>query len=154
MIKKIVMSILMGVLLAGLVIAPVGCCSRTAVDGTVTKSFSNCLSSSQDMVCSPSPAVMATLAAAGPILTYLAAILAPGSELLVGILTSQATINSIQAGLCVTVTELNNLIKVLSSSEVALAQAQLTKQAFTMKKAAPNTVNVQPLVDWGKTAKQ
>ena len=62
--------------------------------------------------------------------------------------TVQGAITAIQGGVCVSVTQLNNLIAWLQSEE------SKTIQAKAMVKAGPvkaTVINVQPLIDWRDT---
>lgn len=103
----------------------------------------------QDKVCNPPAGVMALINSAAPVVAAIIAAAVPGSAVYVAAVANQQTITAIQAGVCVSLTQLNNLIDFLQSPEVQ--QAQL-KMMAGKKAAAP--INVQPLVDWRDKSKK
>lgn len=109
-------------------------CCKGMVNGVETKSFSNCLAKTQPYVCNPSPAVIATANAIIPILLNIKDTFIPGTAAF----NAYVTAENILTVACVTVTDLQALINFF--------------QAQKMAKAGVKGINLQPLIDWSKTA--
>lgn len=129
--KKILAIILILAFMASL-----SACCKGMVNGVETKSASNCLKMAQPYVCNPSPAVIATANAIIPILLNIKDTFIPGTAAF----NAYVTAENILTVACVTVTDLQALINFF--------------QAQKMAKAGIKGVNLQPLIDWSKTAKK
>ena len=125
-----------------------GCCSWTATDGTVTKSFSNCFKVAQDKACNPPAAVMAIVNMAAPLLVTFLNLAVPGTTAYINAANALVAVKTIQNTGCILLTDLNNLIAYLQSAD--FAQAQNMVAAAEMKKGlkAQPPIDAQPLVDW------
>jgi hypothetical protein len=123
-----------------------GCCANTAPDGTVTKSFSNCLTTGPlGFICSPTPAQQATAAA---MLIALDAAQAAGAIFYppLGIAQASAVLNTIKAGGCFLVAQLAEAFKVVDAANAATAKAQakmLKMAPVTLPEYAPLRVFVK-----------
>ena len=115
-----------------------GCCSYTALDGTVTKSFPNCFKTAADKVCNAPQSVLNIADVVINLLKPEVAILVPGSAALLAYVTAQ----NIKSTGCATLTSLNNLIAFIEGFNTAQVKA------MAGKKAVPVGINVQPLQDW------
>lgn len=93
-----------------------GCCTRTAPDGTVTKSFSNCIKAADEMVCNPPATVQSIAAVAAPLLATLLNVLVPASSEWVNANNAYTVALSIQSGICVGGGQLANFIAFLESN--------------------------------------
>ena len=122
-----------------------GCCAATAPDGTVTKSFSNCLTTGPvGFICNPTPAQQATAAA---MLAALDAAQAAGAIFFppLGIAQASAVLNTIRAGGCFLVAQLAEAFKAVDAANVAVAQAQL-KALKTAPPALPEYPELRAFV--------
>jgi hypothetical protein len=118
-----------------------GCCERL-VNGTVTKSFPNCLIKAEAFICNPPPEVVSLLNTANPLFVEILNKLIPGTEEYVTVNSVAATANKIQAGGCVLMTQLDALISYLQTSVFKSAEAKM------MAKKATKATDVQVLINW------
>jgi hypothetical protein len=132
MVKKI----LFAMLLLALMGIFAGCaCPRADTNGTITKSFANCLQTGQDIVCNASPDVLAGANLLINVLKGVASAYIPGTAEFSALITAQ----NIQSVGCSTLTGLNGLIAYLQS----------TQGKTMMAKAGPmKTVSPQPFINW------
>ena len=128
------------ILYLAVAMALVGCCSLTAPDGTVTKSFSNCLATAQDKVCNASPDVLAVADTVIALVKPFIATALPGSAILMAYVTA----TNIKTYGCAGIADLNLLI--------AFIQGYNTQNTMAMKtgmmKMPPAAINTQVLIDW------
>lgn len=136
--KVMVLVMVLGLLAAG-------CCTRM-VGGKETKSFGNCLATAQDYVCNPPQEVVAVVTTAAPLLVTVVNALVPGTAAYINAVNAAQTAQALQSGLCVFVTDLNNLISVLQSPDTQAAQAKMVSA-----KALPAPINTQVLINWEVT---
>lgn len=132
-------------ILLALTLAVSGCCSFTAADGTVTKSFANCFKIAQTQVCNADPAAIATADAVLAILKPIAGTLIPGSSAYLALITAQG----IKDTGCATLTALNSLIAFLDGFNTAKTLA-----AVQLKKGAAVAIDPTPLVNWRDRSKK
>jgi hypothetical protein len=121
-------------------LASFGCCTLTAPDGTVTKSFSNCLTTTQDKVCNASPDVLAVADTVLALVKPFIATALPGSAILMAYVTA----TNIKTYGCAGITELNLLIAFIQGYNI---QAPVAAKAGMMK-APLATIDVSPLLNW------
>jgi hypothetical protein len=123
-----------------------GCsCPRADSNGVITKSFSNCLLTAQDIVCNPSAEVLAETNVFLAIIKGVAEAFVPGTAAFMARITAEniATIG------CATVTGLNGLISYMQSTQ--FQQAQVMQMKKGIKATAP--ISPQPFIDWRDTKK-
>lgn len=101
-----------------------------------------CLKQVQDKVCSPPPEVMAVVNAVAPAVGLIIATAVPGSASFVTAVANQQTITAIQGGVCVSVTQLNNLIAFIQG----LNQAKAGVKAF-------KPYDADALIEWRDKSK-
>ena len=124
-----------------------GCCQRLGTDGKVTKSFPNCLIKAQEFICAPPEAAKEVVTAAIPLLVATLNTMIPGTSGFINVNSAAATAENIRQGLCVFVTDLNNLIGVLQT-----VSAQETQAKMLRTKALAKPIDVQVLINWKVTA--
>ena len=134
------------VLVMVLSLVSMGCCSLTAPDGTVTKSPLNCLKTAQDKVCNAPANVIAVIDAVITVAEMAVAAFVPGTAAYIAAVQSFGTAVSIKDGLCVSLTQLNQLIDFLQNPQV---QAMQAKKGIMKAQAVP----VDPFIQWRNTAK-
>lgn len=120
-----------------------GCCEKVGVDGTVTESFSNCLSFSEDVqefICNPPANVVALAEAAGPFIT-----LGLAAGLPEALPAYQAVVAILSGGMaCATIKQVNALIALLSGDQAKKFRAKAIQPSF----------DTAPLQAWLATAKK
>ena len=109
----------------------------TIVGLTLSLTGATCLQNVQTKVCNPPADVMVVANMAVTLLETALAAFVPGSAAYVALLGPYATATAIQGGVCVSVTQLNNLIAYLQSPPATKMMAK--------RKAV---LNVQALIDW------
>ena len=95
----------------------------------------------QKISCNPPDSVIAVANAVIAMLLPELNILVPGS----GAFDAYITAQNIAAGICISATQLENLITWLQSKESQVAQTRTMVKAGPMKAKA---INIQPLLDW------
>jgi len=104
------------------------------------------LQTAQDIACNPPQAVIDVANAAAPLVAVAVNIALPGSAAYVIAVTVQGAITAIQAGACVTLTQINAVIAWLQSDEAKALQTQAMAKAGPAKAQAP--ISSQALIDW------
>ena len=132
------------IMISILCLALMGCCSYTATDGTVSKSFGNCFKTAQDKVCGATADQIAIADAVIALLKPVLSTLVPGSAAFTAFVTAQ----SIKDTGCAVLSDLNVMIAFIQGINT---QNQLA--AAKGLKMAPAVINVQPLIDWRNKGK-
>jgi len=109
-----------------------------------------CMQNIQTQACNPPAAVISMLPVAITIITMALSAFVPGTAAYLAAVNASAVANSIEVGVCVSVTQLNALIAFLQSSDVKSLQTKAMVKAGPMKARA---LNIQPLQDWAATFK-
>ena len=100
-----------GVLVLVSILALVGgCCTRTNVNGVTTKSFTNCLTTAQQMLCNPTDAEKASALAIENFLTSGAVVVGAIAGIPITPAAAQAVFVTIASGACVVATDLQNAL--------------------------------------------
>jgi hypothetical protein len=134
------------VLVFGLIMA--GCCTKVGTDGKTTKSFSNCLDSVQNVVCTPTTAVIDVVTAGVTIIEVIIGSAIPGSAVFIAATDAKTVAGYILKGSCVTFEQFDKLISFLSSDTFKTAQVKMAPKTG-LKAAVPvKTVDVKVLTDW------
>ncbi len=135
--KILVFMLVIGVFMSSLMI---GCCSIQQTDGTTNKSFWNCFTKSQYVICN---ADQATVSAVDVFLNFVKPFISttvPGSALALAYLTA----TNIKTYGCAAVTDLNTLITFIQGLNIA--QEDQTKMAG--KKMTKPLLPVTPIINW------
>ena len=101
----------------------------------------------QKIACSPPAAVISVAQAAAPLVAVAINIAIPGSAAYVTAVTVSGAVDAILGGVCVSLTQLDNLIDWLQSDTAKTLQ---TKEMVKVGPAKATTLSVQPLLDWRK----
>lgn len=107
-----------------------------------------CMKSVQGVACNPPASVLVVAAAAAPIIAIAINMLIPGSEAWATAANAQGAITALQGGICISATQLNNLIAFLQSNVFKTAQAKAMAKRVILDKGTIQVVNVQPLIEW------
>ena len=109
-----------------------------------------CMQNIQTQACTPPAAVISALPVAITLISIALSTFFPGSAAYLAAVNASAVANSIEVGVCVSVTQLNALIAFLQSNDVKAVQAK------AMMKAGPakaTVLNIAPLQAWASTFK-
>lgn len=109
------------------------------------KTFS--MDGAQDTACNPPPDVVAVANAVAPAVAMVLNTAVPGSALFISAANAQSYVSLIQKGACLSVTQVNELIKFIQGPEVMMARAKIAKGG---KVAA---IDVTPLKTWATRKK-
>ena len=109
-----------------------------------------CMQNVQTAACSPPAAVISILPSVIQIAAVALATFVPGTAQYLAAVNASAVANSIEVGICVSATQLNDLITFLQSNNVKTLQAKMMVKAGPMKAVA---FNIQPLIDWQNSLK-
>lgn len=128
-------------ILAIVALSLAGCCSMTGPDGVVTTSFANCFQTSQYEVCNAPADVVAAADMVIAVLKPEAALLLPGSEPFIALVTAQ----QIKDTGCAALTSLNTLIGFSQTYNLKVAVAI---KSVNMKVGAAKAIPIRPLENW------
>ena len=118
-----------------------GCsCPRADSTGVITKNFTNCLETAQDIICDPPPEVLAGSNILLNLLKPVANTYVPGTAEFNAYVTAE-NITSIG---CASVTGLNGLIAYLQSKQA---------QTLMLEKGEATALSIQPFIDWRNKTK-
>lgn len=106
-----------------------------------------CLQNVQEIACNPPPAVLASVNAAAPIIAYAITLLVKGSDEWATAVNAQAAVTALQAGVCISLKQLNGLIAFLNGETFKRAEAKVM-MARWINRDQVRTVNVAPLEEW------
>ena len=109
-----------------------------------------CMQNVQTAACSPPAAVISILPSVIQIAAVALATFIPGTAQYLAAVNASAVANSIEVGICVSATQLNDLITFLQSNNVKALQTKMMVKAGPMKAVA---FNIQPLIDWQNSLK-
>ena len=109
-----------------------------------------CMQNVQTQACNPPAAVVSALPAAVSLIKIALSVFVPGTAAYLAAVDASAVATSIESGVCVSVTQLNNLIAFLQSKDVQTLQTKAMLKAGPMK---AQVINVQPFVDWANAVK-
>jgi len=104
-----------------------------------------CMKNVQTQVCSPPANVIAIAKAVAPIIQTVIMVALPGSAAYVAAVDAAGIVDYIQNGLCISTTQLNNLIAFLKSEVFKTAQVKMAAKRGVAK---AELINIQPLLDW------
>lgn len=135
--RKVVLALILS---AAMLVA--GCC--TGADGS--KSFMNCMRSAQTILCNPPADVVQAVNYVAPVIAMILNTAVPGTAAYINAVTAQQVVTALQAGACVTLTQLNQLIAYMQSDVFKTEVAKLAKGP-----AMPTPVPVDPLIKWRNT---
>ena len=113
-------------------------------------SGATCMNSVATTACNPPTAVISALPAAISLIKIALSVFVPGTATYMAAVDASAVATSIESGVCVSVTQLNNLIAFLQSKDVQTLQTKAMLKAGPMK---AQVINVQPFVDWANAVK-
>ena len=118
-----------------------------------TVSGVTCMLNLQKNICNPPPAVLAVANATAPLISIAISMALPGSAVYVNAVSVMAAVTAIQGGVCLSLTQLNNLIAWLQSDEAKSLQTKAMYKAGPMKAQA--VIDPAPLIAWrDKTTKR
>ena len=111
-------------------------------------SGATCLQNVQTTICNPPANVIAVAKAAAPVIEMAIIMLVPGTAAWLAAVDASVAVDSIQNGICIGVSQLNNLIAFLQSSTAQTAQAKLMVKKGPMRAVA---LHIGPLIQWKAT---
>ncbi|TRZ44516.1 hypothetical protein D4S03_11975 [bacterium] len=98
----------------------------------------------QTIACAPPAEVIAVAKAAAPLILLAVQMTIPGSATWLAGVDAASAVDSIQKGICISATQLSNLITFLESKNVKMAQAKASKKTTKVAKG----LDIGPLVRW------
>ena len=104
-----------------------------------------CLKNVQTQVCAPPANVIAIAKAVAPVIQMAIMIAVPGSAAYLAAVDAAGIVDYVQSGLCISTTQLNNLIAFLKSDVFKTAEVKMMAKRGTAK---AELINIQPLIDW------
>ena len=104
-----------------------------------------CLQNVQTQVCSPPANVIAVAKAVAPIIQMAIIMAVPGSAAYLAAIDAAGIVDYVQSGLCISTTQLNNLIAFLKSDVFNAAEVKMMAKRGPAK---AELINIQPLLDW------
>ena len=104
-----------------------------------------CLKNVQTQVCSPPANVIAVAKAVAPIIQMAIIMAVPGSAAYLAAIDAAGIVDYVQNGLCISTTQLNNLIAFLKSDVFKTAEVKMMAKRGPAK---AELINIQPLLDW------
>jgi len=113
-------------------------------------SGATCMNSVQKVACNPPAAVITALPVAIQLITIALSTFVPGSAAYLAAVDASAAARSIEAGICISATQLSALIAFLQSNDVKSLQAKSNLKAGPAK---AQVVNISAFQDWANSLK-
>jgi hypothetical protein len=113
-------------------------------------SGATCMQNVQTQACNPPAAVTAVITGIVELAKFAVSTFVPGTQEYMDAVSAEATATAIEAGVCISTTQLNNLIAWVNSMSSKAAQNKMMVKAGPMR---AKVVNVAPLQAWADTFK-